>query len=353
MTVLFTKYNQLIKNNEIVNDPLQRELLSSFQCCYDQLMSPPSFWRSFFTKPKTIQGIYIFGGVGIGKTFMMDLFFNALPIDKKLRAHFHDFMKNVQDGLRAHQGTKNPLESVANDIAQTTRVLCFDEFFVSDIADAMILERLFLSLFSKGIVLIATSNIAPHNLYLKGLHRKRFLPAIRLIESHCHVIDMHSKQDYRFKEQIQNQVFFLTSNRLSNQLIKASFNQLCHEEAIDKDKTIVIESRSIKTKYVSNKVVWFDFAVICNTPRSQVDYLQIASRYTHVFIDNVPVMSDKDKASITYFIYLVDVFYDKKIKLFLSMEACTDKLYIQGDKIFEYQRTKSRLHEMQNRNWFN
>lgn len=351
MNTLLEKYDQLIRENSIINDPLQRELLSIFQDCFKELTTLPSFWQNLFGLKTSIQGIYIWGGVGIGKTFMMDLFFEALPFENKLRAHFHDFMKSVQDGLRAHQGKKNPLELVAAGIASNAKVLCFDEFFVSDIADAMILERLFLSLFSKGVILVATSNIAPDHLYLKGLHRSRFLPAIKLIEKHCKVIDMHSQQDYRFKQQIQHKVFFLNTEKKAHSFMQAYFNHLCDDYAIEKDKKIIIENRTIKTKFLCQNVVWFDFKIICHTPRSQVDYLKIAEKYQHVFIDTIPVMAEKDKVAITYFIYLVDVFYDKKIKLYLLIDDEIEKLYVKGDKIFEYQRTLSRLNEMQSQNY--
>lgn len=351
MKQLIHKYDQLISSQQIINDPLQRALLKVFQCCYDELIAPLSFWQKIFNTKTLTKGIYIWGGVGIGKTFMMDLFFEALPFQTKQRAHFHDFMKKVQDSLKKHQGKKNPLETVAAEIAKQARVLCFDEFFVSDIADAMILERLFLSLFSKGVILIATSNIAPQNLYLKGLHRKRFIPAIDLIIKHCQVIDMHSQQDYRFRDQIKGKSYFLLSDRNAISLMQACFNHLCHEDAIEKDCEIIIENRPIKTKYLCGNVIWFDFNVICHTPRSQVDYLKIASLYRNVFIDNVPIMKEKDKVAITYFIYLVDVFYDKHVKLYLSVDADIEALYTKGDKIFEYQRTISRLHEMQSQEW--
>ena len=353
MLLLLTRYQQLIDDKSIIDDPIQRQLLATLQTCYDQLTHKKNLWQRIVSKNQLVKGVYLWGGVGIGKTFVMDLFYDALPFQEKMRNHFHGFMQGVQEGLRTYQGAQNPLELVASDIANKARVLCFDEFFVSDIADAMILERLFSSLFAKGVVLIATSNIAPENLYLTGLHRRRFLPAIALIESHSHVIDVKSHQDYRFRTLEQDSAYFKSQNKASNQAMLTRFNQISGNNLIEKEGVITIEHRQIQTRYLSNTAIWFDFNQICHTPRSQVDYLKITEQFTHVFISDVPIMSEKDKISITYFIYLVDVFYDKHIKLFLSAETSVERLYEAGDKLFEYQRTISRLHEMQSKEWLN
>jgi cell division protein ZapE len=341
---LIDKYQNLIEQGEIIDDVIQRQLISELQIIFDALTTSPSWFGKWFTAA-TIKGLYMWGGVGIGKTFLMDLFFNALPFDKKMRIHFHGFMQQVQEGLRARQGQINPLNKVAAEIAQNTTVLCFDEFFVSDIADAMILERLFNALFKKGVVLVATSNIPPEKLYLKGLHRARFLPVIELINNKCKVVDVASHQDYRYRALKQAGVYFVPDDVAAETQMLQIFEQYSNHQGHE-NVELTIENRKFIAKRCATNVVWFDFNVICHTPRSQVDFLRIAEKYHIVLISHMPVISKDDHATITYLIHLVDVFYDKKIKLILSAAADIEQIYTEGDKFFEFQRTLSRLHEM-------
>lgn len=346
MTLLQQKYQQLVDNQQIIEDPYQRQLLDVLQTIYDQLTTKKYYLFSWLMpRSKPIKGLYMWGGVGIGKTFVMDLFFEALPFKNKMRLHFHGFMQKVQQALRKKQGQKDPLESVAADFAKQAKVLCFDEFFVSDIADAMILERLFSSLFSKGVVLIATSNISPDLLYYKGLHRKRFLPAIKLIKQHCQIIDIQSQQDYRFRLLNESGVFFIPHSPASEEKMNFLFEHYS-QNTYQENAILTIENRAITTKKLAQDTVWFDFDIICHTPRSQVDYLKIAKRFSIVFISKLPIIKALDRATITYLIHLVDVFYDNHTKLILSAEAEIEDLYPEGEKIFEFQRTISRLHEM-------
>ena len=208
-------YQKLVDSQDLIDDPIQRDLLDEFQHLSDQLSKRKNLFHKILGYSKPIMGLYLWGGVGIGKTFLMDLFFDNLPIKTKLRLHFHAFMQKVQESLRKRQGQQNPLEEIAKEIAKQTSLLCFDEFFVSDIADAMILERLFSSLFAKGVILVATSNIPPSQLYYKGLHRKRFLPAIELIEKHCKIIDVKSIKDYRYRALKESGVYFCPNNHFA------------------------------------------------------------------------------------------------------------------------------------------
>lgn len=339
-------YDQQVARNEIIYDATQRQLLDPFQALLNKLISRSSWWRQWLHSSKPVQGLYVWGGVGIGKTFIMDLFYDALPFANKMRAHFHDFMQTVQLALIRYQGEPNPLKLVARDIADKAKVLCFDEFFVSDIADAMILERLLSALFEHGVVLVATSNISPDKLYLHGLHRQRFLPAIDLIQQQCQVIKVDSTQDYRFRALASAGVFFTPLTLPNQQQMEHVFARYAGGEW-QQGSSIEIEGRSIRTKRLADEAVWFEFDDICQVPRSQVDYLAIAKRFPVVFVSDVPIMKPNDVATITYFIHLVDVFYDKRVKLVLSAEADIGSLYPAGIKHFEYQRTISRLHEMQ------
>lgn len=350
MPSLIKVYQNLISSKSIIDDPIQRGLIKELEIVSSALTQRKSWLHKLRLKKQHVNGLYMWGGVGIGKTFLMDLFFDALPIKKKLRLHFHQFMQEIQIALRAHQGEANPLQVVALEIAQKAEVLCFDEFFVSDIADAMILERLFNQLFAYNVVLIATSNIPPDKLYLKGLHRKRFLPAIELIKEHCKIINIASQADYRYRALTEANVFFTPITPSTQTQLEQLFELYSANDWQD-NAFLHIEKRQIQARRAAEKVVWFEFDVICHTPRSQVDYLRIAEQYDIVIVSNVPVMSAQDKAAITYFIHLVDVFYDKHIKLILSADATIEALYTEGDKVFEYQRTISRLHEMRTKEY--
>jgi cell division protein ZapE len=343
VTQLLTIYEKKIKAGLINEDSQQRIALEKLQHISNDLNHNQ---RSWLFGNKKVKGLYFYGSVGIGKTFLMDLFFDNLLVNKKLRMHFHRFMQQVDKQLRALQGTPEPLQKVAKSIARKTSVLCFDEFFVSDIADAMILGRLFDALFKLGITLIATSNIPPDKLYWNGLHRKRFLPTIELIKQHCEVFGFESSIDYRLQTLFQEGVYFTKSDAQIHML--ETFQLLTHG-INEQGAKLCIENRKIKTRYLAEHVVWFDFNVICNIPRSQLDYLKIAERFDVVLVSAVPIIDDT--AAITYFINLVDVFYDEGVQLILSAESEPEALYRQDDKRFEYRRTVSRLIEMQSKEY--
>lgn len=350
MGKIFADYQKRVDDGELTFDPVQVKLIEKLEVIYERLIRQKGWFRQFIGKRESTRGLYFWGSVGTGKTFIMDMFFQRLPFKDKMRLHFHRFMNQVEKQLTELQGQANPLELVAKSFAKKTRVLCFDEFFVNDIGDAMILERLFTALFKQGITLVATSNIPPERLYLDGLHRKRFLPAITLIKQHCDVFHVESVNDYRFRALEQAGLYFHPLNKESEKQMDAVFNMLKRDEDI-KTQPIEVEKRLIHIVKESRRVIWFDFHAICAPPRSQVDYINIAERYDVVLVSNVPVIPETDVASITYFINLVDVLYDERVTLVLSAEVLPPLLYPSGEKHFEYERTLSRLQEMQSKEY--
>ena len=298
------------------------------------------------------RGLYFWGGVGRGKTYLMDMFFDALPIDQKLRIHFHRFMRRVHQELSTLADTKNPLEIVADRIAAEAKVICFDEFFVSDITDAMILAGMFDALFKRGVCLVATSNIAPDGLYRDGLQRTRFLPAIGLIKQHTEVLNIDGGVDYRLRTLERAELYYTPLDGGADASLLQSFERLipqrdseCVSHRID--TSIEVEGRRINARYLADDVVWFDFDAICDGPRSQNDYIEIAKEFHAVLISDVPQMGPHNEDRARRFINLVDEFYDRNIKLVLSAAVNLQDLYQEGRLAFEFQRTCSRLQEMQ------
>ncbi len=345
-------YQQDLDAGHIQRDPLQQEVIQVLQRVYLQLQQQHKGFFAPFKKifglehEGPIKGLYVWGGVGIGKTYLMDLFYHHLPGQRKTRMHFHGFMYEVQERLKALQGQQNPLELIAKEIAKDSDVLCFDEFFVSDIGDAMILGGLLTQLFEYGVVLIATSNVEPCQLYKNGLQRSRFIPAIQQITAHTQVMHLASEKDYRLRNLQQSGVFFTPVDETTKQAMIQCFERLAHGD-MKKDVTIMVENREITAKALAANVIWFDFNVICNIPRSQNDYLVIARQYPMVMVSGIPKIGPKDHAQATYLINLVDVFYDANVKLIVSSEVPLEDIYLEGSKVFEFERTKSRLIEMQ------
>ena len=305
-------------------------------------------------KPEKLpeRGLYFWGGVGRGKTYLMDMFFDALPMDQKLRIHFHRFMRRVHQELATLADTKNPLEVVADRIAAEAKVICFDEFFVSDITDAMILAGMFDALFKRGVCLVATSNIAPDGLYKDGLQRARFLPAIGLIKQHTEVLNIDGGVDYRLRTLERAELFYTPLDGGADVSLLQSFERLAPQRdnqlvSHKKDARIEVEGRYIDARYVADDVVWFDFNAICDGPRSQNDYIEIAKEFHAVLISDVPQMGPHNEDRARRFINLVDEFYDRNIKLVLSASVNLQDLYQEGRLAFEFQRTCSRLQEMQ------
>jgi cell division protein ZapE len=336
-----------------------------------------------------VRGIYLWGGVGRGKTWMMDLFYQSLPFPERRRRHFHRFMHDVHAELKALHEREAPLEVVAEHIAQDTRVLCFDEFFVSDIADAMILGGLFAALFKRGVTLVATSNVEPRNLYKDGLQRQRFLPTIDLLEKHLDVIAVDGTTDYRLRRLTQAGTYLPSNAPNTVQRLQVLFDELAdhdgdddasrdsgkrdtlgklppagmptggartinqsgrpwpNQTAVDPDRSIEIEGRRIPIIRERGGVVWFDFMALWSGPRSQEDYIEIARNYQSVIVSDVPVLDSLHEDEARRFIALVDEMYDRNVNLIVSAAAPPVELY-RGDRVaFQFERTASRLIEMQ------
>lgn len=295
---------------------------------------------------KPEKGLYLWGGVGRGKTWLMDLFFQSLPFAEKRRRHFHRFMHDVQVQLKQLSNQESPLEIVAETIASDTRVLCFDELFVSDIADAMILGTLLDALFRRGVSLVATSNVPPKDLYKHGLQRERFLPAIKLLEDNTRVLAVDGGTDYRLRQLTQAGTYIDSADTQANVRLSTLFADLSDSAPCD-GGTIEIEGRPIPVVKESENVIWFEFEAICEGPRSQNDYIEIAREYQSVIVSQVPVLTAERENAARRFIALVDELYDRHVNLILSAAVGPEGLY-QGDRLgFEFQRTVSRLTEMQ------
>lgn len=311
-----------------------------------------------------VRGIYLWGGVGRGKTWLMDLFYQSLPFTEKRRRHFHRFMHDVHAELKTLQQRETPLDIVAERIAQEARVLCFDELFVSDIADAMILGGLFAALFKRGVTLVATSNIAPRELYKNGLQRQRFLPTIDLIEQHVDVIAVEGATDYRLRRLTQAGTYLPSGASDTTQKLRQLFVELADAGAdaaspravsahptADGGCSIEIEGRDIPVVRERGGVVWFDFMALCSGPRSQNDYIEIAREYQSVMVSDIPVFDTFHEDEARRFIALVDELYDRNVNLIVSAAAGPTELY-RGERVaFQFERTASRLIEMQSQEY--
>lgn len=342
--MLITRYQQAIEKGEIAYDPKQLIVLEALQTVLINFKKKQSV-ISLLSKP-TIPGLYFWGKVGVGKTYLMDLFYHALPTKRKMRQHFHEFMRDIHLELRKRQGEPNPLEKIAKSIGKKVQLLCLDEFVVNDIADAMILERLLKALFKAKITLVTTSNISPDKLYWQGLQRTRFLPAIDLIKKNCAVLAIDSEEDHRLRKLTQTGVYFNNAQKDNETKMIRCFELIAKGE-IKRNVDIEVERRNIKTRYLSDNCIWFDFKVLCSPPRSQMDYLILAKQFDAIFLSNVPKIKAYDLSSITYFILLIDVLYDNNTVLVMSLDASLEEIYQNGEKSFEFQRTLSRLIEMQ------
>ncbi|WP_434777747.1 cell division protein ZapE [Neisseria sp. Ec49-e6-T10] len=301
--------------------------------------------KNFF-QPALPKGLFLWGGVGRGKSFLMDTFFATLPYKRKRRVHFHAFMAEVHERLKTLKHQENPLDIVAKNIAKETRVLCFDEFHVSDIADAMILGRLLDGLFKYGVVLIATSNYAPKDLYPGGLKRDQFIPTIKLLEEKLDVIQMDGGQDHRHRTLVNAGVFFIPNDANSHEKMHQLFESITQGQ-IPRPGQMVILDRPVHFLGEAGQTIWFDFKDLCLGPRSQADYLYLAERYDTVFLSNIVQLTATERNEARRFTWLVDVFYDYRVKLIASSAVNVDEVYIQGDFSQEFFRTASRLTEMQ------
>ena len=301
-----------------------------------------------FRRRKPARGLYLWGGVGRGKTYLMDLFHESLPFADKHRLHFHRFMQRVHADLRTFAGRADPLETVAQRFSDEARVLCFDEFFVSDIGDAMILGGLLRGLFSRGVTVVATSNVAPQRLYENGLQRRRFRPAIALIERHTEVVHVGGDTDYRLAVLRREGLYRIDGD---TDALFATFRALCHgplgAPALNENRQLVVNDRPITARYCAEDVVWFDFDAICDGPRSADDYIELARLFATVVVDGVPVFDADKEDQARRFIGLIDEFYDRNVNVLLAAAGSVDKLYRGQRLTAEFERTRSRINEMQ------
>ena len=291
------------------------------------------------------RGLYIWGGVGRGKTHLVDTFYDSLALERKLRVHFHRFMQRVHSALTQHSGAKNPLEVVADEIADEALVLCFDEFFVTDIGDAMILGGLIDALFRRGVTLVATSNIPPQELYRDGLQRSRFLPAIALLEQHLTVTQLEAATDYRFRTLQRADLWHVPHDEVASAALSEYFLSLTGQEAGD-PKTVDINQRAVKLLADAPGVAWATFSTLCEEPRSAVDYVEMAREYHTVLIEQIPLLDRDKEDAARRFINLVDEFYDRNVKLIATAAHPPETLYDGVRLRFEFDRTVSRLQEM-------
>jgi len=301
-------------------------------------------FKKLINRPEIPRGVYMFGGVGRGKSFLMDCFYNAVPLRRKTRLHFHEFMREVHRELAGLQGTVNPLDELAKRISKKYRLICFDEFHVADITDAMILHRLLAALFDNGVGLVTTSNFKPDDLYPNGLHRDRIKPAIALLNQKLEVINVDNGTDYRRRTLEQLELYHVPLGAVADAAMRDAFDRLA--ECPDENPVLHIEAREIRSRRKAGGMVWFDFKTLCGGPRSQNDYLEIATQFHTVLLSDVPHMPMRMASEARRFTWLVDVLYDRRVKLILSAEVAPELLYQEGPLAHEFPRTVSRLNEM-------
>jgi len=355
------QYNVCLSLPGFIDDPAQRDAVLRLDALNKRLIGARAHEASLTRRLKArfvgerrdlVEGLYMWGGVGRGKTFLMDLFYDCVPFPEKLRTHFHRFMHRVHRDLTRLTGQADPLAAVAQGLAEEARVLCFDEFFVSDIGDAMILGELLAHLFDRGVTLVATSNIPPHALYENGLQRRRFLPAIDLLERHTEVLNLDGGTDYRLRLLEQAETYHSPLDDLAEELLAERFTTLVPDHSrVDENVELEIEGRPIRCRRSADDVAWFDFVALCDGPRSQNDYIELARLYHAVLVSDVPIFTTRLEDQARRFISLVDEFYDHNVKLIVSAAAPVETLY-RGERLaFEFERTRSRLLEMRSRDY--
>lgn len=351
------RYQTDLNSGVILPDEAQAKAVDALQNVYERLNQRLSEKKSFLSKllgkgtsSEPVTGLYMWGGVGRGKTYLMDSFYEALDFERKSRMHFNRFMQRVHADLTDLSGEKNPLDIVADRIAVETAVLCFDEFYVSDIGDAMLLGGLMQKLFDRGICLVATSNIAPEGLYENGLQRARFIPAIRAVEANTHVLNVDSGIDYRLRVLSQSELYFVAGDEMSSTGTSLPLTKLFADLSGGRQpeaELLVIHRRNMQALGVSEGVLLAEFAELCLAPRSAADYTQLAKEYHSVLIDHVPELTAEIEDGARRFITLIDEFYDRNIKVAIVAERPMEALYSGRKLSFEFQRTLSRLIEMQ------
>ena len=342
-------YERTLAERGYAPDAAQLRAVDSLERCENEWADYKARRSNALTKliarPPIPRGVYMYGGVGRGKSFLMDCFFNAVPLQRKTRLHFHEFMREVHRELAELHGTVNPLQELAKRMARRYRLICFDEFHVADVTDAMILHRLLEALFEYRVSIITTSNFKPDDLYPNGLHRDRILPAIELLKAKLEVINVDNGTDYRQLTLEQVGLYHTPLGEAADAAMTDAFERLA--EARDESPLLHIEHRELRSRRRAGGVVWFDFKELCGGPRSQNDYLELATQFHTLLLSGVPAMSPRMASEARRFTWLVDVLYDRRVKLILSAECEPELLYTEGPLAHEFPRTVSRLREMQ------
>jgi cell division protein ZapE len=338
----------LLAQRRATLDHAQATALDRLQTLADELTAfreaRQSALKRLFAPPDVPRGVYLHGGVGRGKSFLMDAFFAAVPVPRKTRVHFHAFMRDVHAGLAQVKDEEDPLAVVAAGIARQWRLVCFDEFHVSDIADAMILGRLLTALFEAGVVFVMTSNYAPDDLWPNGLQRERFLPTIALIKRWLDVVEMDAGVDYRLRALTHLDTWHVPAGPSADAALARAFDAM--RSGDDEDRRLMIEGRTLQARRRSGSMAWFDFAALCDGPRSQRDYLELARRFSVLIVSDIPRLGPDTADQARRFTWLIDILYDHRVKLLASAEAPAEALYTQGPNAHEFPRTVSRLTEM-------
>jgi len=364
------RYRHLVEAGQVTRDAAQERIGRALDKLIDEIIAKRLANKSsalgwLFAKRREtrapVKGLYIHGGVGRGKTMLMDMFFELVSVRRKRRTHFNDFMTDVHDRIARHRALRkegkvkedDPIPAVARDLAEQAWVLCFDEFTVTDIADAMILSRLFSALFAEGVVLVATSNVAPDDLYHDGLNRQLFLPFIGILERHAEVMSLDGDTDYRLAKVDRIPVYLTPLSNETNKLMDAAWTKAINGAAVVPEE-IALKGRIIQVPRAAGRSARFDFTDLCEKPVAAREYLAIADRYDTIFIDHVPVLDPTKRNATKRFILLIDTLYDKRLRVFISADRPPEKLYegrLGTTEAFEFDRTVSRLIEMQSKEW--
>lgn len=332
-----------------IADPAQQRAIGALERCEnewaDYKARRSNVIAKMLVRPPIPRGVYMHGGVGRGKSFLMDCFFQSVPLTRKTRLHFHEFMREVHRELQELKGQQNPLDELGKRIARRFRLICFDEFHVADVTDAMILHRLLDAMFANRVSIVTTSNFHPDDLYPHGLHRDRILPAIGLLKQKLEVISVDNGTDYRRRTLEHVKLYHTPLGESAEAALKQAFDELA--EARDESPLLHIEHRELRALRRAGGVVWFDFATLCGGPRSQNDYLELAQQFHTLILSNVPQMPPRLASEARRFALLVDVLYDRRVKLIMSAAVPAEELYTEGPLAHEFPRTVSRLQEMQ------
>ena len=351
-----TWYQAASQQAAFIRDAAQARAIEHLDRLWTELMmfkrKRNRFLGRSLRSPQLPKGLYFYGGVGRGKSFLMDAFYGCLPYRRKRRVHFHAFMAEIHQRLRGLKSEANPLKAVAAEIAKETRVLCFDEFHVSDIADAMILGRLLENLFNEGVVLVATSNYAPSELYPQGQNRSSFLPTIALIEEKLTILNVDGGEDYRHRTLTAAEVFYIPANEENERKLADLFTQVTAGQ-VERPSEIEIHGRMLRCKKRTDKAIWFDFRMVCFGPRSQADYLYLSEHYEMIFVSGIEKLSQAERAEARRLTWLIDVMYDYRVKFCATCDVPVGEIYVEGDFAQEFVRTASRLTEMQSQEYLN